>query len=358
MNIAPAASLAACLSVLLGCGNRGPEGPPLRPVQTIVIRHATAGEQIALSGQIEARNQTKLAFRISGRLIERNVDVGNTVKTGQLVARIEAQDARNSLRSAEAELAAAQATLVQARNHEHRFKSLVGSGVVSRSQYDDARQQLAAAESRVTSAQAGVESARDNVGYTELRSDAAGVVTAKGAEPGEVVQAGQMVVLVAQQGGKDAVFFVPSQILRSGPPPAGGVSVALVDDPKVTATGTVREVSPQADPTTGTFSVRVGLKDPPDAMRLGSTVVGSTRMSADRVVAIPGTALTKSGDRPAVWVVDPRTRKVALRTITVERYEASSVIVQHGLKDGDILVTAGVHTLIPGQEVRLLESAT
>jgi membrane fusion protein, multidrug efflux system len=358
MKITPAASaVLACLIALVGCGAEEPAKPPLRPVQTIVIRHGAAGEQVSLSGQIQARNQANLAFRIGGRLIERRLNVGDAVSARQLVARIESQDARNSLRSAEAELAAAQATLVQARNNEQRFKSLVETGVVSRSQYDDARQQLAAAESRVESAQAGVRSARDNVSYTELYSDTAGVVTAKGAEPGEVVQAGQMVLQVAQQGGKDAVFNVPAPILR-GPPRDVTVNVALVDDSKITASGKVREVSPQADPTTGTYLVRVGLDNPPEAMRLGSTVVGSARMNVDSVVAIPGTALTKSGDKPAVWVFDPKTRKVSLRPVKVGRYEAASVIVQEGLQDGDIVVTAGVHTLIPGQEVRLLESAS
>jgi RND family efflux transporter MFP subunit len=325
-------------------------------VQTLVIHYGDSGESITLSGLVQARNQTNLAFRIDGRLIERKVNVGDPVKPGQLIARIESQDARNSLRSAEAELASAKATQVQARNNEARFRSLVETGVVSRSQYDDAKQQLAAADSRVTSATAGVQSARDNVSYTELHADRAGVVTAKGAEPGEVVRAGQMVVQVAEHGGKDAVFNVPAQILR-GPPKDVTVNVALADDPKITATGKVREVSPQADPATGTYSVKVGLDNPPDAMRLGATIVGSANLTADHAVAVPGTALTESSGKPAVWIVDPAKKAVSLRPVGVLRYEANSVIINQGLKDGDRVVTAGVHALRPDQQVRILESA-
>ena len=345
------------VSVVSGCGGDPAPAPLVRPVQTLVIRYGAAGEAVTLSGQVQARNQTNLAFRIDGRLIERKVNVGDSVKPGQLIARIESQDARNSLRSAEAELAAAQATQVQARNNEARFRSLVETGVVSRAQYDDAKQQLAAADSRVASASAGVQSARDNVSYTELHADQAGVVTAKGAEPGEVVRAGQMVVQVAERGGKDAVFNVPAPILR-GPPKEVTVNVALADDPKIKASGKVREVSPQADPTTGTYLVKVGLDNPPDAMRLGATVVGSANLTADHAVAVPGSALTESAGKPAVWIVEPSKKTVSLRNVNVLRYESASVFISDGLKDGDIVVTAGVHALRPNQQVRLLESAT
>lgn len=249
-------------------------------------------------------------------------------------------------------LAAAHATLVQARNNEGRYRSLVSTGVVSRAQYDDAQQQLASAQSRVSAAEASVRSAHDNVSYTELRSNAAGVVTAIGAEPGEVVQAGQMVVQVAQKGGKDAVFNVPATLMRESPRnPA--VRIELADDPSITSTGHVREVSPQADPATGTYVVKVALDSPLDTMRLGATVTGSMTLSAQPVVSIPGAALIQIDGKPAVWVVDPATRKVGMRIVTIMRYDASSAIISSGLKNGDIVVTAGTHALHPGQTVRL-----
>jgi RND family efflux transporter MFP subunit len=245
---------------------------------------------------------------------------------------------------------------VQARNNEARYRSLAQTGVVSQAQFDDAKQQLAAAESRVASATAGVQSARDNVSYTELKAEESGVVTATGAEPGEVVRAGQMILQVAQEGGKDAVFNVPPQLLR-GPRRDMTIDVALVDDAKVTATGKVREVSPQADPTTGTYLVKVALDNPPEAMRLGATVVGSANTPTDQAAAVPGTALTESAGKPAVWVVDPISKTVSLRPVAVQRYEAAAVMIKDGLKDGDIIVTAGVHALRPKQKVRLLDAA-
>jgi RND family efflux transporter MFP subunit len=324
----------------------------IRPVLTTVIRYGTSGEPVTLSGQIQAQNQANLAFRIGGRLIERRVSLGDTVAPGQLIARIESQDAKNSLSSAEAELAAAQAALVQARNNEERYRSLVATGVVSRAQYDDAQQQFAAAQSRVAAATASVQTARDNVSYTELHSNVAGSVTAKGAEPGEVVQAGQMIVQVAQKGGKDAVFNVPAALMRqSGKPPM--VTVALADDPAISTVGHVREISPQADPTTGTYLVKVGLDSPPDTMRLGATVVGSVTLSPEPVVSVPGTSIVQLDGKPAVWVVDPSSGKVTARAVNVIRYDASAVVISSGLKDGDIVVTAGVHALRPGQQVRL-----
>jgi RND family efflux transporter MFP subunit len=164
-------------------------------------------------------------------------------------------------------------------------------------------------------------------------------------------------VQVAEHGGKDAVFNVPAPILR-GPPKDVTVKVALADDPKITVTGKVREVSPQADPTTGTYVVKVSLDNPPDAMRLGATIVGTANLAADHAVAVPGAALTESAGKPAVWIVDPSKKTVSLRPVGVLRYDSSSVIIGNGLKDGDIVVTAGVHALRPNQEVRLLESAT
>ena len=350
------ATLAICALGLSGCGKHAPVPPPSRPVQTMVVGYGTNGEPVSLSGQVQAQVQTNLAFRIGGRLIDRRVSLGDVVSPGQLVARIESQDARNALSSAEADLAAAQASLVRARNNEQRFRTLLSSGTVSRAQYDDAQQQLAAAQSQVAAATAAAQTARNNVNYAELRSDAAGVVTAKGAEPGEVVQAGQMIVQVAQKGKKDAVFHVPGTLMRASPehPP---VTIVLADDPRITSTGHVREVSPQADPVTGTYLVKVELEDPPAPMQLGSTVIGSVTLSSDPGVSIPGTALIQVEGRPAVWVVDKTTHTVAARPVVIERYDASAAIISSGLKNGDVVVTAGAHALRPGQPVQLLKPA-
>jgi len=350
-----AASLAA-LS-LAGCGGEAPPAEPVRPVQVTVVRYGGESEGVSLTGEIEARNQVNLAFRVGGRLIERRVNVGGKVSPGQLVARLEAHDARNSLLAAEAELASAKATLVQSTNNEQRYKSLVATGVISRAQYDEAQQQLTAAQSRVSSANASLQTARDNLKRTELYAEAAGVVTSKGAEPGEVVQAGQTIVQVAQSDGKDGVFNVPAALMRDPSRLPTSVSVALADAPEIKATGQIREVAPEADPVTRTYLIKVTLDNPPPAMRLGATVIGTAIFAPHAAVSIPATSLVQLEGKPAVWVVDPGTKQVALRTVTVERYETTDVIIASGLKDGDTVVTAGVHALRPGQLVKLLEPA-
>jgi RND family efflux transporter MFP subunit len=356
MRIALPTGLIATGALLTGCGSHTAPPPVVRPVLTTTVRFGATGEPVSLTGQIEAQNQTNLAFRIGGRLIERRVSVGDQVQPGELVARIEAQDAKNALSSAQADLAAAQATLVQTRNNEARYRSLVASGVVSHAQYDDAQEQFAAAQSKVSAANASLQTARDNLGYTELHSNVAGAITAKGAEPGEVVQAGQMVLQVAQKGGKDAVFNVPAALMRQSPRNPT-VTVALADDPRITAVGHVREVSPQADPTTGTYVVKVGLENPPDTMRLGATAVGSVTLTPGPVASVPGTALIQVNGKPGVWVVDRTTGRVTQRPVTVVRYDTDSAVISSGLRNGDVVVIAGTHALRPGQQVKLSQPA-
>jgi RND family efflux transporter MFP subunit len=164
-----------------------------------------------------------------------------------------------------------------------------------------------------------------------------------------------MIVKLARKEGRDAVFDVPAQILRSAPA-APQITVSLTDDPSVTATGRVREVAPQADPVTRTFGVKVGLTDPPPAMRLGATVTGRMETEAAAVINIPATSLTKSDRQAAVWIVDPVSRTVSLRNINVLRHDPAQVAVSAGLDPGEIVVTAGVQALHPGQKVRLLGS--
>jgi RND family efflux transporter MFP subunit len=162
-----------------------------------------------------------------------------------------------------------------------------------------------------------------------------------------------MVVQLAQQGGRDAVFDVPEELIRTGPRDPL-VELTLTNDPQVRATGRVREVSPQADAATRTFQVKVGIVNPPEAMRLGSTLTGRIKLSAPPGLQVPASALTQADGRPAVWVVDPQSQTVSLRNVDVLRYDPASVVISQGLETGELVVTAGVQTLHPGQKVRLL----
>jgi RND family efflux transporter MFP subunit len=346
--------LAAVIVGLLACRKEVEVyTPEARPVRTLTVARQPAGETVVLTGHIEAENEAALGFRISGRMIERSVNVGDRVQPGQVLARLDPQDERNGLRSAQANLSAAQGQLTQARNNFERQKRLQQRGVISRAEFDNAQEAFQTAQARVDDAEAQVKLASDRLSFTELKADAAGSVTARGAEPGEVVQAGQMIVRIARQDGRDAVFDVPAQLLRSAPADSE-ITVDLTEDPTVTAMGRVREVGEQADPVTRTFQVKVGLTEPPAAMRLGSTVTGSVQLNSAPVITIPASALTKVNQQPAVWVVDPSSSTVSMRNIDVLRYDPGTVVVSHGLDTGDIVVTAGVQALHPGQKVRLL----
>ena len=286
-------------------------------------------------------------------MIERPVNTGDRVEAGQLLGRLEALNELNALTAAKASAAAAQAKVTQVRNHFERQQTLLAQGWTTRANFDQAERELRTAEAQLDATEAQLKAAHDQVDFTELKADAEGVVTAVGAEPGEVVQAGQMIVRLARHGGRDAVFDVPAQVLRTAPTDSE-VGVHLADNSSMTAIGRVREVSPQADPVTRTFQVKVGLTDPPEAMRLGATVIGTLQTDAVPMIEIPSSALIEFNGRPAVWIVDPEARTVDIRNVDVQRFDPATVTVSQGLDIGDIVVTAGVQALRPGQKVRLI----
>jgi RND family efflux transporter MFP subunit len=352
------ALLALALSVLLAACQRESEtaAPQPRPVRTVTVVKRDIGETVSFTGRIEAENETRLSFRIGGRMVERRPNVGDQVEPGQVLAKLEPQNELNALRSAQAAVAAVQAQLNEAQSNYDRQSFLLARDVASRAQYERAEQTLKTAQAQLDSAVAQLKAAEDQVSDTELKADAGGVVIATAAEPGEVVQAGQLIIRVAPKGGRDAVFDVPGQVLRSAPHDPL-IDVSLTDDPNVTAVGRVREVAPQADPVTRTFEVKVGLTDPPAAMLLGATVAGRMQLDTAPTIEIPAAALTEHDRRPAVWVVDPSALTVSLRNVDVLRQNPATVAISSGLNSGDIVVTAGAQALYPGQKTRLLGSA-
>jgi len=349
-------SVALIAATIAGCDKPAPPASEARPVRTVVVERYEAGEIVSLTGQVRAKDQANLGFRLDGRVIERLVNVGDVVKAGQVVARLDPRNQQNALRTAQANLVSAEAALTQARLTFGRQQELLKGGWTTRAKFDEAQQALTTAEAQVASAQAQLRFAQDQLSYTALAADAPGVVTAIGAEPGEVVSPGRMVVQVARQGERDAVFDVPERLVRTGPRDPV-VEIALSDDPQVTATGRVREVAPEADPATRTFRVKVGITDPPDTMRLGATVTGRIRLAMPPGVELPASALTEVNGDPAVWVVDPKSLAVSLRPVKIAQNDRATVVISQGLQPGERVVTAGVQTLHPGQKVRLLGDA-
>jgi RND family efflux transporter MFP subunit len=346
----------ALAALLTGCqpADQAPAAPaPIRPVRATTVEELPGGETVTLTGNIQAQDDVALAFRVGGQLLERNVNVGDQVRAGQVVARLDAVNERHALDAARANLAGAMARLVEARNTVSRYEPLLPRGFVARAQFDRAVEARDAAQAQVKAVQAQVNTAENQLGFTTLTADGPGTVTTRGAEPGEVVAPGQTIVRLARQSGRDAVFDVPARVIEAASA-EDPVVVALSTDPKVKTTGRVREVSPQADPVTRTFKVRVGLANPPAGMRLGSTVTGAIALGGTAGIELPTSALTATRGAPAVWTLDPQAHTVALRNVDVVRYELDRVLISQGLEPGELVVTAGVQTLRPGQQVRLL----
>lgn len=344
----------ALVVMLAGCKREtAQEAPAVRPVRTAIAEKAGLGQTIVLTGQIQAEKEVALAFRIGGRIIERVADTGDHVTADQVLAKLDPQNELNALRSASAALAAAKARLEQDSNHFDRQQTLLQQGWTTRANFDQAQQALRTAQAAVDDAKAQVEIAEDRVGYTELKAGVNGTVTRRSAKSGEVVQAGQMIFMVARDSGWDAVFDVPAQVLRTAPGDAD-IVIALTDDPTITAKGRVRQVDPQADPVTRTFKVRVAVNDPPPNMRLGATVSGRMEVDHGHGISLPASALTATDKGPAVWVVEPDKFTVALKPVEILRFDPGTVVISSGLDEGEVVVTAGVQALYPGEKVRLL----
>lgn len=327
---------------------QAPEAP--RPVRTLTIAAPTEAPGVRYTGTIEAQDLASLSFRIPGRMTERLVGVGATLTAGQTVARLDPEDELAQLRSARAALATAESRFRQADAQYRRQAHLLERDVTARADYELAEQARRAAKAAEDAARAQLASTELLVGYTVLEADAPGVVTRVGAEPGEIVGPGRMVVQVARNGGRDAVLDVPLDAVAAL---SGPLRVSLSAAPATSVTGRVREVAPEADAVTRTVRVRVGLESPPEAFRLGAGVVVEWSPETARHLSVPATAVTRKGSEPGVWVVDANAQTISFRPVAILSTGPVSAVVGGGLRPGDIVVTAGASSLRDGQRVKL-----
>jgi membrane fusion protein, multidrug efflux system len=327
----------------------------VRPVRTVTVALQEGGENVSLTGEIQPRYQADLGFRVNGKILERPVDVGTQVKKDDLLARLDPQQYKQDLEVAKSEIAVAEAEVTRSQNQEYRQRELLKNGYTTQVQYDQALKTFKTAQAQLDAARARQIQASENLGYTELKSDNDGVITAIGVDPGQVVSAGQMVVRLAQPGEREAVFNIAEGAFKKRPTDPT-VTVRLVSNPEIETAGKVRYISPQADPATRTYTVRVSLPEAPPQMRLGANVVGTVMLDQGQTVSIPGSALFQKDGKPAVWFVE-KDSTVQLKPITVQRYQGDSVVVGDGLTQGDLVVTAGVQKLLPGQKVALMEAS-
>lgn len=348
------AAAAVIALAVASCNREEKEAPPpVRFVRTVTVEPPRQAPDLTFTGHIEARDQASLAFRIGGRLAERLLGLGATVREGEIVARLDPENELNDLRSAQAALTAAQGDLRKAENQFQRQSHLLERHITTQADFESAKQGLTAARAQVDAAQARVRSAEDVVGFTTLRADAPGIVTQVGAEPAEVVSAGRMIVQLARRDGRDAVFEIPADVVRRLAP-GMPVRVSLTGEAGADAAGRVREIAPQADPVTRTFRIRVGLTDPAPAFRLGAAVSGSIRGDGGGAITIPATALTQRDQGIGAWVVDPKALVVSLRKLEIASSDPATAAIAKGLEIGDIVVTAGAGLLREGQQVRLI----
>ena len=319
-------------------------------VRTEIVQPRDRQASVTLTGEVQARFRADLSFRVSGRVIARDVDVGAHVKAGDVLALLDPAEQQADVDAATAAVLAAESQLRVAKATFERQKALIASGFTTRTVYDQAQEGLRTAEGVLEAAKAQLGTAKDALGYTALRAEAAGVITARNLEVGQVVQAAQPVFSLAQDGERDAVFDVYESIFF-GDLDGSRVSLALVSEAGVTANGYVREVSPAIDAKSSTIRVKVAIQDPPAAMTLGSAVAGTVEAKAQQQIALPWSALAAAGSKPAVWTVDPATRTAALKPVTIGGYEAHEVLIKAGLKPGERVVIDGGKLLSVGQAV-------
>lgn len=343
---------------LAGCGEAEQAPPkPLASVRVEAAKTSPFASEVSLTGQIAARVQSELAFRIEGRIASRTVDVGDHVDKGQVLATLETTQQLADVSAAKAGVASAEATLKEAEATFARQSTLMGQGFTTRPNFDNAKQALDGARAGLEGAKAGLGTAEDSLANTELRADASGVVTARNAEVGQVVSVAQAVYTVAQDGPRDAVFEV-FEALPANPPPDKNVEITLLSNPAVKTVGVVREIAPTVDTSRGTVRVKIGIENAPAGMGLGAAVSGAGKFQALDTVTLPWTAFFADGGKPAVWVVDPQSKAASLRSVTVHSYRTGQLVLSGGVKAGELVVTHGGQLLRPGEIVEpLIETA-
>ncbi|MBB3461258.1 efflux RND transporter periplasmic adaptor subunit [Rhizobium sp. BK377] len=344
-----AAWLGVSAVALASCEEKSASEAKPKNVEAVVAKVTPTVENNAITGEVSARVESDLSFRVSGRIVERLVDVGSSVKAGQVLARMDAEEQKADLGVATANLQSALAQQTQAQLAFDRQQNLFRTQVATRAALDQAQEALLTAQGGVKLAQAQFDTAKDALSYTELRADADGVITARNAEVGQVAQAAQLIFTLAHDGPRDAVFNV-FESLYLGRNLENTVAVSSLSAPSHKIEASVREISPTIDPSTGTIRVKVGLEATPD-MQLGAPVVGTFRSKAQNAIELPWSAMASKGGQPAVWIVDPASSSVSLRPVDVSDYETGRFAVRAGVSQGDIVVVDGTKFLRPGEVV-------
>ncbi|SOC47029.1 RND family efflux transporter MFP subunit [Rhizobium subbaraonis] len=323
--------------------------PPPQQVRVIPATSAQYQRSAEITGEVKARIQTELSFRVSGRVIERQVDVGAHVRAGEVLARLNDTEQQADVWGARAALESARAVVQQKTLAFQRSRALVQSQVISQETFDEARKELTRAEASLDAAEAALATAEDALSFTELKAEADGIITARSLEVGQVMSAAQPAFTLAHDGPRDAVFDVFEAFFLDGPPLAN-VEVAPVGDRTLGVNARIREVSPVIDTKAGTIRVKVELNA--DAhWPLGTPVVGKLQSAPHEGIVLPYNAIASAGGDPAVWLVKTENGSVSLRKVSVDRYRKGDFVVTGGIAPNDLIVTEGGKFLKEGQTV-------
>lgn len=347
--------------MLAGCSRPAPAEEPVRSVKVLTVGAGNMQSALEFSGEVRPRIESRLGFRVAGKLIKRHVELGQRVKAGQVLAQLDPQDFQLASDAVQAQLGAAVTNRDLAAADFKRFKELKEQNFISGAELERREATLKAAQAQVDQARAQLASQRNQGAYATLVSDVAGVVTAVEAEPGQVVSAGLPVVRVAQDGPRDAVFSVPEDKVAAVRP--GAPVKVRVWPGQTLLDGKVREVSASADPVTRTYQVKVALevKDAKDVPPLGATVTvlpQAQEVQSAQVIKLPTSALRQEGQATAVWVLDPASMTVKSQLVQIATADGNEAVVASGLQPGMLVVTAGVHVLSPGQKVVIYHEKT
>ena len=338
-----------------GCSRPEPPPEPVRSVKLLTVGVNALQLQLEYAGEVRARVESRLGFRVAGKLVQRQAELGQRVKAGQVLAQLDPQDYQLAAQAAQAQVSAAQTQRDLAAADLKRYAALKEQNFISGAELERRQAALQAAQATLAQARAQSSSQGNQAGYTRLLADVAGVVTSIEAEPGQVVAAGTPVLRIAQDGPRDVVFAVPEDKVAQMAP-GQTVSVRAWSGGEV-LTGRVREVAASADPVTRTYAVKVGLdglNGTTAAPPLGSTVYVTPQglgHAGTQAITLPTTALRQQGQGTAVWVYDPASATVRSQTVEVASADGNAAVVAGGLEPGMQVVATGVHVLSPGQKV-------
>ncbi|MBL5980098.1 efflux RND transporter periplasmic adaptor subunit [Comamonas sp. NyZ500] len=354
-----ALSIVAAAVMLSACSKKEAAPEPVRAVKLVTVGEGQIESAQEYSGDVRARVESRLGFRVAGKITRREVELGQHVKAGQVLARLDARDYQLSADAARAQLASATTQRDLADANAKRFRTLRAQNFISAAEMERYEANLKAAQASLDQARAQLSSQSNQENYTQLLADADGVVTSVEAEPGQVVAAGTPVVRIAQDGARDAVFSVPED-RRSAIKQGQGVKVRPWSDESRVISALVREVAASADLATRTYVVKAALQGT-DLPALGATVhvmpegMGVSREAVgSQVIKLPTTALRQEGGNgqgTAVWLYDAASSSVKLQPVQIASADGNEAVIASGLQPGMQVVATGAHVLTPGQKV-------